>query len=303
MTYIFDDDTSCTGIAEGMFALQISERWSVFGYPNGGYVMAAMLRPLVAASRRPDPLTATAHFVRPTMPGPATVSIDVFSVGKRHVHVQASLMQERERVRMIAACGDLAAATGPSAAHLEPPVLPAPEKCLRARSLPTELRDASVLFDAIETRVPSAGEWLCSSGDAPTVVRWMRFADGRPPDVASLPLFIDPFPPAAYAISAGGWLPTIEMTVHVRNRPASGWLRGRFTTRIVQDGYVEEDGELWDAEDRLVAQSRQLLTVLPPGQQAGPNGADKSQHITTPCTPSDPGGSRCSKESHGVARR
>ena len=55
-----------------------------------------------------------------------------------------------------------------------------------------------------------------------------------------------------------GWVPTVELTVHVRARPAPGPLRCRFTTRFVTGGALEEDGEVWDSADVLVAQSRQL---------------------------------------------
>jgi hypothetical protein len=46
--------------------------------------------------------------------------------------------------------------------------------------------------------------------------------------------------------------------VHVRGVPAPGPLRCVFRTRFVHGGLLEEDGEVWDARDRLVAQSRQL---------------------------------------------
>ena len=57
------------------------------------------------------------------------------------------------------------------------------------------------------------------------------------------------------------------MTVHVRGRPAPGWLTCRVATRYVVDGYHEEDFEIWDAAGRIVAQSRQLA-LLPPGTGA-----------------------------------
>jgi hypothetical protein len=71
-------------------------------------------------------------------------------------------------------------------------------------------------------------------------------------------------PPAVFDAVEGGWVPTLELTVHVRARPAPGWLRCWFRTRFLIDGYLEEDGEIWDEQDNLVALSRQLARLNPP---------------------------------------
>jgi hypothetical protein len=55
-----------------------------------------------------------------------------------------------------------------------------------------------------------------------------------------------------------GWVPTIEFTVHVRAIPAPGPIACQFTSRLVQGGYWEEDGEMWDSNGVCVAMSRQL---------------------------------------------
>jgi hypothetical protein len=41
-------------------------------------------------------------------------------------------------------------------------------------------------------------------------------------------------------------------------------MRCRFSTRFVSGGFLEEDGEVWDAAGALVAQSRQLALVPRP---------------------------------------
>jgi acyl-CoA thioesterase len=56
-------------------------------------------------------------------------------------------------------------------------------------------------------------------------------------------------------------VPTIELTVHVRRRPAPGWMLGQFRTLDLIDGRLIEDGVLWDSAGNLVAQSRQLALV------------------------------------------
>jgi hypothetical protein len=91
----------------------------------------------------------------------------------------------------------------------------------------------------------------------------MRFADGRPADALTLPFIVDAAPPAVLELGVSST--TIELTVHVRARPAPGWLACRTSTRFVSGGYHEEDFEAWDSTGVLVAQSRQLALVRPLG--------------------------------------
>ena len=55
-------------------------------------------------------------------------------------------------------------------------------------------------------------------------------------------------------------VPTLDLTVHLRaDLPRPGdWVLGRFTTRTVRDGFLEEDAELFSADGELLAHSRQL---------------------------------------------
>ena len=76
--------------------------------------------------------------------------------------------------------------------------------------------------------------------------------------VMLLLLVADALPPVTFDLGLPGWAPTIELTVHLRAKPAPGWLRVVHSTRNLAGGYFEEDAEVWDSAGRLVAQSRQL---------------------------------------------
>jgi hypothetical protein len=97
----------------------------------------------------------------------------------------------------------------------------------------------------------------------PVLTGWARFADGRATDRIGLALLADAFPPAVLEITSAEWVPTVTLTVYLRGDPAPGWVLGRFSTRLLRDGWLEEDGELFDSTGRLVAQSRQLALLLP----------------------------------------
>ena len=74
----------------------------------------------------------------------------------------------------------------------------------------------------------------------------------------TLLLAVDAMPPTMFELGLMGWAPTLELTAHVRARPAPGWLRLRHETWNFAGGMFEEDCEVWDSSGRLVAQSRQL---------------------------------------------
>ena len=88
----------------------------------------------------------------------------------------------------------------------------------------------------------------------------MRFRDGRAADTLALAALVDAAAPAVLELGVAG-SSTIELTVHVRARPAPGWLACRASTRHVIGGYHEEDFEIWDSQGRLVAQSRQFALL------------------------------------------
>ena len=52
--------------------------------------------------------------------------------------------------------------------------------------------------------------------DPLSITGWIRFADGTEPDPLSLVTFADAFPPTLIGSIAAGWVPTLELTVHVR---------------------------------------------------------------------------------------
>ncbi len=92
---------------------------------------------------------------------------------------------------------------------------------------------------------------------------WAKFADGRPVDTLALPLIADSFPPPIFNTGIPlKWVPTIELTVHVLKRPAPGWIGEWFTTDHIAEGYLEEDGVMWDETGDVVAVSRQMA-ILP----------------------------------------
>ena len=76
----FAADTAVTRIDvsdEGTmrFAGEVHDGWDIGGNANGGYLLAIAARAIRDASERPDPVSVTAHYLRPGKPGPVTVEV------------------------------------------------------------------------------------------------------------------------------------------------------------------------------------------------------------------------------------
>jgi acyl-CoA thioesterase len=257
---------SATAVAtqgDGLYAAEIQPGWDIGGNANGGYLLCIALRAMRDASTRPDVLTATAHYLAPGKTGPVTIATDVVKQGRTITTVTGALEAgDRRLVQTIAAFGDLAAsATAPERVDATPPELPPPDDCMSVRPANTF---PPPFMGQIELRLhpDDAGFSRGAPSGEPRVRGWFRLRDEEPIDTLALVLATDAFPPTAFnARLPVGWTPTVELTTHLRARPAPGWLRCQFTTRFVTGGFLEEDGEIWDATDRIVAQSRQLALV------------------------------------------
>lgn len=266
-TYAFDEDTALEAVgADGCtFRAGMSHRWDTVGPPNGGFLLALAGQALTRAMPFPDPVTITGHFLRPSRHTPVELSVEPVRSGKNHATATGRMHQDgKEILRTLATFSDLGRAGGPTESGGRPPALPPPEECLPVESLRFSVWDdlpgrLPALYRSIDVRLGSTDRR--EPGEIARLEGWMRFTDGREPDVPALLLLADVFPPAVLDVAHAAWVPTVELTVHVRARPAPGWIAASFRTKFLCDGYFEEDGELWDSTGRLVALSRQLAVT------------------------------------------
>lgn len=254
MNHQFDLDTSVTPVSPHRFSSEVSNRWDIMTFPNGGYLLALAARAIGQDSQL-QPVTMTAHYLSPTEPGEAQIDTLPLKTGRRLQHWQASLRQDgKERLRILAAMGDFSLREGVNHDRNPRPEVPGIEDCI---ALPFPFR----FFEQIQLRLnPACTDWLNGNmSDQCQLEGWLQFSDNRPIDVWALLLLADSFPPPAFRhFGATGWVPTIELNVQIRRQPAAGTIYARFSSRSIIDGYLETDAELWDSNGDLVALSRQM---------------------------------------------
>jgi acyl-CoA thioesterase len=263
----FDRHTRVTPDGPGRYLVTIDPSWWIIRGPNGGYVAALLVRALEAAvadsTRQLRSLTV--HFLRPPEQGPAQIEVSIDRQGRTLTNLRATLLQHG-RPQATALAAFAAPRETASLHHAVMPEVPPPEALTPREQgmLPIhqqyELRFALGPASQDEARTREA----VSGG-------WIRLREERALDAALLTAYSDGWPPAVFATgelppSMGG-VPTIDLTVHIRASLPGGVGPGDpvlavFRTRELEDGYLEEDGELWSRDGQLLAQARQLAVHM-----------------------------------------
>src|SRR5699024_5821724 len=112
-----------------------------------------------------------------------------------------------------------------------PPDLPDPPDCHVRKEFDQPQRLG--IAHHVQYRCARRPGWLDGHKDGRAhAEHWMRFADGRDADSVSLVSMVDFAPPAVLEIGEFSTI-TVELSVHVRARPAPGWLACRVFTKHV----------------------------------------------------------------------
>jgi len=254
----------------GLFEADVHEHWTVGDKPNGGYLLALLGRAARLTGRGGgDPdwevVSSAITYLRPPDLGPATVRTTLLRQGRSASHVHAVMAQDgRDLVDAVFVLGELPAQPTSRYDGTAPLHVPQVDECVRlAPRIPGGVYVG--IMDVLDLRLsPDTLPFTDSPppDDARAELRgWTRFADGREPDPLSLLFSVDAIPPATLMIGSTGWVPTLQMSVYVRARPAPGWLGIRMSANLVSDGMVDETCVLWDSRGLVVAQSTQLARL------------------------------------------
>lgn len=245
----------------GRWTATASEDWFATRGPNGGYLAAIVLRAMTAAVGDPDrpPRSLTLHYLRPPVAGEIAITVTVERAGRRLSTVTARVEQAgRECILALGAFSEdfdfeaEYADPAPSAPHHEA-IEPVPQ-------------DAALVPIARRFVIrPAFGARPFSEADEALTGGWIAFRDGEPPlDPPALAMLSDAWIPSPFVRTAAPFgAPTVDLTIHFRAPDVSArWpVLVRFRSRFAHAGFFEEDGEMWSADGRLLAQSRQLALM------------------------------------------
>jgi acyl-CoA thioesterase len=251
------------------FSADISGEWRAGRGPHGGYLAAILLRALSQTVDDPSrsPRSLTIHYPNSPQAGP----VNIYTTIERHGRSLSTLSARLEQDGVIMALALAAFSVpwnAPDANALPMPQVDPPD--LDRRYSPA-LFDGAPPFTRHLVLQARVGAIPFTGADAPMKIGgWIGLPEPRPVDPFSLALFSDAwFPPSFIALSEPAVSPTVDLTIHFRQSqteidedPAELCL-SLFRTRLLHDGFFEEDGVIWSASGEVLAQSRQLGIIMP----------------------------------------
>jgi len=286
MSSRFAHDTAATSLGSGRYAARVDLGWWIERGPNGGYVAALILRAVTAEVADPERRlrSFTVHYLAPPVEGDVEIEVTVERQGRSMTSVSARLVQDGRLLALAVA----AFSTSRPSIEFCTLVMPDVEPPEALESMPTVdaatgERIGPVMRQRYEQRWAIGPRPFTGGAAAMADVReavaggWIRLApselgDEPGPDRASA---VDPhllvamadawMPPVFGLVDEPTPVPTIDLTVHLRDpHPVASddWVLVVFRSTVASDGFIEEDGELWSRDGRLLAQSRQLAVIL-----------------------------------------
>ena len=254
--------TAVSPQGDSRWQAQVHRGWRIGSVANGGYVLALVGRAFSEALNQPDPLSINAFYLAPVALGEVEVAVESLSETRSTHFASADLRQEGElKLRATAAYTDLDRLSGPDWANVTPPEVPAFDDVAAPAMSHLEIQQS------IDLRMVQGAEVFTDgkTNDSGEFIAWLAHRDGAAPGPIDLLMFADIMPPPIFTIyGAYGWVPTVELTVQVRRKPAAGPLLARHTTHHVTRGVAETDTEIWDVKGDLVAMARQTYKVRMP---------------------------------------
>ena len=250
---------------DGRFAWAVPDGWQQGRGAFGGLTLATLVRAIEAVAGSPDrPLrTLTAELCGPTLPGEASIQVEMLREGNGVSTLTARLDQQDGVKSHVVAVLGRARGTDPGWNHVTPPSMP---DWRGVTLLPAQL--PMVPPFARHYAYGPTGPFPYAGQEEALSEGWLRPLDPGPArDAALLVSLADAWWPSAFSRFTG---PRAMATISFMIELVSPWEglepeapifhRGR--TVVSTEGYTVEFRELWGEDGRLLSLNQQMIAVI-----------------------------------------
>jgi len=249
--------------------VDIPATWGQGRATYGGLVAAMLISHLIGQVGTQQVLrSATVSFVAPALAGAATLKAEVFRQGKSATQAEARLLQDGQVVAVLLASFGL---PRESSIQVAPIHAAAEFKAATPEDVPQMPYIAGMMpefFQHIDIRW-AQGKPPFSGATRPDFAGWMRYQDQSLPEFGLAHLFglIDAWPPAVLPMfklpaPASSLCWTLEFVRQPVGYTAADYWRYAVRTDSADEGYAHTEAKIWDQQGRLMAISRQTISIF-----------------------------------------
>jgi acyl-coenzyme A thioesterase PaaI-like protein len=252
-----------------LFDAQVADGWVAGRGPHGGYLAAMLMRALIATvdDEQRAPRSLTIHYARAPEPGPVTIRASIERAG-RSLSTLSGRMEQDGRLMALVLAAFSVPWEAPEIDDLPMPDVEGPDVERRAGT--ARQFGAPPFTEHLVMQPRFQGPPLTGERRPMELGAWVGLAEERPVDALSVAFFTDALIPTPFmATGAPAAAPTIDLTVHFRQSLPRPQDRGpgqlcyaQMSSKLLAQGFFEEDSVIWAADGTVLAQSRQLALLM-----------------------------------------
>ena len=257
-------------ISRNTYKVNPDSRYFVGKTPHGGYLNALMHKALISSVPHSVAISSSIQYLNRIEAKDIILEVEVFKISIGSSSGIVKLIQDNKICSVFnAICSDFDHMKGFDGLETNPPDI--------FRDMPIE-KYKELNYDKVSPGLtpsfmlqlnckihPRHAWWDRDINENNAEARCSSFMklDGGMPDQFALSFFVDVAPPVvSNKYGPLGWIPTYSLSTHIRQMPTTEIVFADFVAKDINKGYFEQDCNIWDLNENLVASSRQLTRIL-----------------------------------------
>ena len=257
-------------IAENKYTANLDSRYFVGKTPHGGYLNALMHKALILSVPHSVAISSSIQYLNRIENKDVVLEVEIFKTSKGSSSGLVKLSQDNKICTVFnAICSDFEHMKGFNGLLTNLPDLYKNTPMKDYKNLNYDVISPgftpSFIHQLTCTVHPNHAWWDRDIGEDHAEARCSAYMqmDGGVPDQFVLAFYVDVAPPVvSNKYGPLGWIPTYSLTTHIRQLPTTEILFVDFVAKDINKGYFEQDCNIWDLNENLVASSRQLTRIL-----------------------------------------
>jgi hypothetical protein len=266
----FQEALKLNKIDDNSFTIKPDSKYFVGKTPHGGYLQALMHKALVAVVPHATAISSSVQYLDRIDADDLTLKVEVFKVSRGSSSGLVKAIQNNKVCAVFTGtCSDFEHMKGYSGLETSLPKIYEHSDIKEYVEMNYDKISKGFTPNFIKQLKcivhPDHAWWNKKDLKNSSEARCSAFLEleGGIPDQFCLSFYTDILPPVvSNKFGPLGWIPTITLTTHIRQLPTTSALFADFKAADINKGYFEQDCNIWDLNNNLVASGRQLTRIL-----------------------------------------